>query len=95
MLDYIRYKQLNWYIHVRRMNEEMLPRKMLRWCPHGKKRRPRNSWMQEITTGVRRKGINSMEWIEGKEWRRKNKIETSLGWETIIEGGWTASWPTA
>ena len=26
-LDYIRYKQLNWYGHVQRMNEERLPQK--------------------------------------------------------------------
>ena len=29
VLDYIRYKQLNWYGHVRRMNEEKLSRKIL------------------------------------------------------------------
>ena len=27
VLDYIRYKQLNWYGHVQRMEEERLPRK--------------------------------------------------------------------
>ena len=29
VLDYIRYKQLNWYGHVQGMNEERLPRKIL------------------------------------------------------------------
>jgi hypothetical protein len=28
ILDYIRNKQLNWYGHVRRMNEERLPQKV-------------------------------------------------------------------
>ena len=27
VLDYIRYKQLNWYGHVQKMDEEMLPLK--------------------------------------------------------------------
>ena len=32
------------------MNEGRLPRKVLEWCPPGKrmKGRPRNSWMPEI-----------------------------------------------
>ena len=29
VLDYVSYKQLNWYGHVRRMNEEELPQKIL------------------------------------------------------------------
>ena len=33
VLDYIRYKQLNWYGHVQRMNEEKLPRTILEWYP--------------------------------------------------------------
>ena len=28
--------------------------------------------MQEVTTGMREKGINK-EWIDREEWRRKNK----------------------
>ena len=41
------------------MNEERLPRKSLEWCPPGRSRkgRPRNSWMQEVTTGMREEGI--------------------------------------
>ena len=44
-LDYTRYKQLNWYGHVQRMNEEMLPQKIVKWCPPGRRRKgtPRNS----------------------------------------------------
>ena len=55
ILDYIRYKPLNWYGHVQRMDQERLPRRILEWCPPGKRRkgRSRNSWMQEVTTGMR------------------------------------------
>ena len=65
---YIRYKQLKWYGQVQRMDEERFPRKILEWCPAGRKRkgRPRNSWMQEITTGMRKKVIKNMEWIDRK-----------------------------
>ena len=74
ILDYIRYKQLNWYSHVQKMGEERLPRKILEWCPLGKGR-PQNSWMQEVTTGMREKGINNMEWFDTEERRRKIKFK--------------------
>ena len=51
VLDYIRYKW-NWYGHVQKMDEKMLPRKISEWCQPGirrrRKGRPRNSWMQEV-----------------------------------------------
>ena len=39
-----------------------------------RKERPRNSWMQEVRTGIKDKGIDSMEWIDMEEWRRKIKL---------------------
>ena len=75
VLDYMKYKQLNWYGHVQRMNEERLPRKCLVWCPPGKRGgRPRNSWIQEVKTGIKEKGFNNMEWTEREKWRRKIKL---------------------
>ena len=45
--------------------------KLLEWrSPKRRRRRegrPRNSWVQEVTTGMREQGINSMEWIDGEE----------------------------
>ena len=62
---YIRFEQFNCYDHVQRMNEERLPQNTLKWCPLGKiKGRPQNSWIQEVTTRMRAKGINSMEWTD-------------------------------
>jgi hypothetical protein len=54
-LDYIKYKQLNWYGHLERIDKERLPRKILEWCPQGRRRKGvlRNSWMQEVTAGMR------------------------------------------
>ena len=61
------------------MNEERLSRKNLGWCLPGRRRRRRrrrtirrnlNSWMQEIKTGMREKGIDNMEWIDREKWRR-------------------------
>ena len=73
VLDYIRYKQLNRYDHMQRMDEERLPRRILEWCPPGRqrKRTPRNSWMQEVTTGMREWGISDLEWVDREGWKRK------------------------
>ena len=44
---------------MRRMNQERLPRRILEWCPPGrrKKGRRRNSWMKEVTTGMREREL--------------------------------------
>jgi hypothetical protein len=65
VLNYIRYKRLNWYGHMQIMDEERLPREILELCPpRRRKRKPRNSCMQEVTTGLREKGINNMAWVD-------------------------------
>ncbi|KAJ4448081.1 hypothetical protein ANN_10093 [Periplaneta americana] len=69
VLDYMRYKQLTWYGHVRRMPEERLPKMVLEWCSPGRRRkgRPRNSWLQEIRTGVRYCKLNDMDWMDREQ----------------------------
>ena len=50
------------------------------WCSPGRRKgKPRNSWMQRVTTGMREKVINNMEWDDREEWK-KIKIKT-LGTE--------------
>ena len=69
VLDYIRYKQLNWCGHVQRMDH----RRIIEWCPPGRRRkgRSRNSWMQEAITGMRERGIGDLEWVDREGWRIK------------------------
>ena len=38
--------------------------------PGGKKNKRKTSKFVEVTTGMREKGINNMEWIDREEWRR-------------------------
>ena len=56
VLDYMRYQQLNWYGHVQRMDQERLPRRIFNGGSR-RKARPRNSWMQKVTTGMKERGI--------------------------------------
>ena len=55
------------------MDQARLPRRILKWCPPGRRRngRPRNSWMQEVTTGMRERGIGDFEWVDREGWRKK------------------------
>ena len=71
------------------MDEERLPQKILTWCPSGRRRkgRPRNSWMPKVTTEMREKGINSMEWIDFSQifpMQEKSKQSKSLNFEHKI-----------
>ena len=63
VIGYIRYKQLNWYGHLQRMDQERLPKRNLEWYPPGRrtKGRLRNTWMREVTTGMRERGICDLE----------------------------------
>jgi hypothetical protein len=61
VLDFIIYKQLNWYGHARSMNDGGLPQKNLEWYRPGRKRNgTRHLWIQEVITGMREKGFESM-----------------------------------
>ena len=72
-LDYIIYKKLNWYGQIQRMEQEMFPRRILEWCPAERRRngKPRNSWIQEVTEGMRVRGIGGLEWVDREGWKKK------------------------
>ena len=61
------------------MDQERVPRKNLEKCPTGRRKgRPRNSWMQEITTGMRERGIGDLEWLDREGGRRKINLLKSI-----------------
>ena len=55
------------------MYRERLPRRILDWCPPERRRkgRPRNLWIQEVTTGMREKGIGDLECVDREGWGKK------------------------
>ena len=78
--NYTRHKNLNWYGHLQKNNEERLPGTILKWCPPGGRRRKgryRNSQMQEVITGMRGQGINNLDWIDRGEWKSKINLQSS------------------
>ena len=46
-----------------------------------KKRKPRNSWMYEVTNRMREKEINNIKWMNKEEWRRKIKLRHRKMWK--------------
>ena len=67
VLNYVRYKQSDWYGHVRRRIKigYLKKKNKKEFCSPGRRRRRRkgrlrNSWMLKVTTGMREKGINNI-----------------------------------
>ena len=48
--DIIRRKRLQWLGHVHRMQQNRIPKQVLQWNPHGKKKRerPRKNWKATV-----------------------------------------------
>jgi hypothetical protein len=50
ILEDINTKQLKWHGHVQRMEEERLPKQVIKWNPPGRKERgrPKLTWVERI-----------------------------------------------
>lgn len=71
IVDDINTKQLRWYGHVQRMSEERLPKQILTWTPHGRRKRgrPRLSWREGINREMRERELDEDLWMDRNEWR--------------------------
>ena len=65
ILKFIERGQLRWYGHLKRMNENNLPRVYYEWNPPGKRPvgRPRMRWRDNIGAGIGERG-SSLEEVE-------------------------------
>jgi len=59
LLDDIKTKQLQWYGHVQRMGEGILPKEVMKWSPLGRRKRgrPKLTWAEGIRGLMGVKGI--------------------------------------
>ncbi|KAJ4440002.1 hypothetical protein ANN_08133 [Periplaneta americana] len=71
----IESRQLQWYGHVRRMDEGRWPNVLLQWSPAGRKKRgrPRNSWKAGILRMMNDKGLNEQDWNDRRRWKMEIK----------------------
>ena len=77
ILDFVERGQLRWFGHVKRMDHERYPKRMLEWIPQGRRPagRPKKRWLENIERGIDRRGsslteVNEVGLCEDRhEWR--------------------------
>jgi hypothetical protein len=70
IIDIIESKWLQWYVHVKRMQEERLP-KLIMECIPGERRkrgRPRKTWMEGVRAAMKTRHLGADQWLHRKEW---------------------------
>ena len=65
--------QLQWYGHVQRMEEGILPKELMNWRPPGKRKRGRSklNWAEGIKGLMGEKGLTEEDWNGRSNWRKK------------------------
>ncbi|KAF2881456.1 hypothetical protein ILUMI_24742 [Ignelater luminosus] len=66
----IERKQLIWYGHVQRMEEQKIPKQVLNWIPpvRRKKERPKKTWIEGIRKSMSKKNLTDNKWNR-QEWK--------------------------
>lgn len=67
----IETKQLTWYGHVQRMNNERLPKKVMEWIPayRRKRGRPKKTWKEGVVKAMSLRDLRQDQWNDRKGWR--------------------------
>nr|CAI5864969.1 unnamed protein product [Callosobruchus analis] len=67
----IEKRQLTWFGHVKRMNADRWPRKVLEWTPleRRKRGRPRRSWRDDINQAMTARTLAEDEVFDRKRWK--------------------------
>jgi hypothetical protein len=71
VLDDIRAKQLLWYGHVQRMDEEILSQNIFNWKPtrRRKRGRPKSRWKESVLRATEECGLRDGDWESRFRWR--------------------------
>jgi len=69
IIDIIERKRLQWYGHVKRMQEERIPKLIMEWIPgeRRKRGRPRKTWMEGIRAAMKTRPLEADQWLNRKE----------------------------
>ena len=73
LLEDIKTKQLQLYGHVQRMEEERLPKEVMKWNTPGRRKRgkPKLTWAEGIRGLLGEKGLMEEDWNDRDNWRKK------------------------
>ena len=67
----IENRQLQWYGHVRRMDEKRWPNILLQWSPAGRRKRgrPRTPWRSGISRMMDERELDEEDWNDRHRWQ--------------------------
>ena len=65
IVDIIERKRLQWYGHVKRMQDERLPNLIMEWIPgeRRKRGRPRKTWMEGVRAAMKTRHLEADQWL--------------------------------
>jgi hypothetical protein len=71
IIDIIERERLQWYGHVKRMQEDRLQKLITEWIrgERRKRGRPRKTWMEGVRAAMTTRHLETDRWLNRKEWR--------------------------
>jgi len=68
IIDIIDRKRLQWYGHVKRMQDERLPKLIMEWIPRKKRKggHPRKTWMEGVRAAMKTRHLEADQWLHRK-----------------------------
>ena len=75
IIDIIEQKRLQWYGHVKRMQEERIPKLIMDWIPQERRKRgrPRKTWMKGVQATMTTRNLEPDHW--------RNRGELAFGFQ--------------
>jgi hypothetical protein len=70
IIDIIEKKRIQWYVHVKRMQEERIPKLITDWLPEERRKRgrPRKTWMEGVQAAMTARNLEQDQWRNRDEW---------------------------
>jgi hypothetical protein len=70
IIDIIKSKRLQWYGHVKRMQEERLPKLIMEWISGERRKRghSRKTWMEGVQVAMKTRYLEADQRLNKKEW---------------------------
>jgi len=70
IIDIVERKRLQWYDHVKRMQDERLPKLIMEWIPGERRKRGRlrKTWMEDVRAAKKTRYLEADQWLNRKEW---------------------------
>jgi hypothetical protein len=70
IIDIIEKKRLQWYGHVKRMQEERLPKLIMERIPGERRKKDvqKKPWMEGVRAAMETRHLEADHWLNRKEW---------------------------